>query len=649
MSGTMVGGYRVDRVLGRGGMGVVYEATQLSLNRTVALKLLSPDLGNDPSFVKRFRREGRLQALLDHPHIVTVHEAGESEHGLFIAMRFVRGRTLKDMIVARELDAGRSFRILEDIAEALDAAHDQGLIHRDIKPQNILVGSRDHAYLADFGLTQAVGETNITATGQFVGTFDYISPEQVQGERATSASDIYSFAAVVFECLTGVVPYPREGKAAVLYAHMQMPPPRVSEQRPELPEQLDAVIARGMAKDPAARYTRASEMVGDASRSFDRKTRAAFAVPAPVESPAEVGVRDAEERVPTDEAHTMPGLSGGPETRLAPLPATTGLTRRASVEPPAEHRRGLPRGVAAALAALLLAAALGVGYGTAGGDSKSKDPTGFASAGPLRVSLPTGWAESKAPPDVPGFRLQDRLAVGPPGRGGGERGVVAGIASGADGPDLLPQPFTDTLAGKPVPSGAVKLGGKPALRYVGLEPSGTARRLTVFVAPTSRGVASVICLWGGTTPPSPDECDRVAGSLEVDEAQPFPLGPDRRYAGAVSRAIERLNTARSRAGSALRKAKTNDGQATAAGAAGAAFRRAADQLARVTRPPQVSGPHDVLLDALRGAAGAWRDLGAAATKGDEGRYGRARRLVSRRERAVERALRAFRSAGYRFG
>ena len=189
-------------------MGVVYEARQVALGRTVALKILAGTLGMDPTFKERFRHEGRIQAALDHPHIVTIFEAGEWEDSLFIAMRLVRGPNLKEMIIARELEGARTLRILRPIAEALDSAHEAGLIHRDIKPQNILVGSRDRAYLADFGLTKGIDDAGLTQTGQFVGTIDYIAPEQIRGEQATSACDIYALAAVLYECLTrrGAVP-----------------------------------------------------------------------------------------------------------------------------------------------------------------------------------------------------------------------------------------------------------------------------------------------------------------------------------------------------------------------------------------------------------------------------------------------------------
>ena len=297
--GTTLAGYEITGVLGQGGMGVVYEATQISLNRTVALKVLAPHLGDDILFRERFVREGQIQAGMEHAHIVTVYEAGTSEHGFFIAMRLIRGPNLKDMIVSRELDPGRTLRILTPIAEALDVAHAAGLIHRDIKPQNILVGSMDQAFLADFGLTKASGEKSLTRTGQFVGTFDYISPEQIKGERATKRSDVYALAAVLYECLSGLVPFPKDSEAAVLYAHMAEDAPKLTEQRPELPATLDEVIAKGMAKDPAERYESGGQLLLEANRSFTRRTRAAFTPPRPIETPQETGIRSAEVDVPT--------------------------------------------------------------------------------------------------------------------------------------------------------------------------------------------------------------------------------------------------------------------------------------------------------------------------------------------------------------
>src|SRR4051794_13460389 len=320
--GTENAGYRIEGILGQGGMGVVYEATQLSLSRTVALKLLAANLSDDPAFRERFRREGLLQAAIDHPNIVTVYEAGDTDQGLFLAMRLVRGPNLKDMILARELDAGRSLRILAPIADALDVAHGQGLIHRDIKPQNILVSGRDHAYLADFGLTKAPGEKSLTKTGQFVGTLDYISPEQIRGKPASAASDIYALAAVLYECLTGVVPYPKDSEAAVLYAHMSDEPPSVTEARPELPSALDAVVRRAMSKEPEERHATASELMRDAEEAFSRKTRAAMTPPGPVEGPEEIGIRPPESSVGTREARAQDSDELAAATRIGGPEAT---------------------------------------------------------------------------------------------------------------------------------------------------------------------------------------------------------------------------------------------------------------------------------------------------------------------------------------
>jgi hypothetical protein len=299
--GTQVAGYRIEGVLGHGGMGIVYSARQIALERLVALKILAPQLSADESFRQRFRREGQVQAAIDHPHIIPIYEAGEIDGALFITMRLVRGPTLKDLIVARQLEAARTLRILKPIAQALDAAHEVELIHRDIKPQNILVGHHDHPYLADFGLTKGANEVGLTRTGQFVGTTDYVAPEQIRGEQAGAPSDVYSLAGVLYECLTGVVPYAKPSDAAVLFAHMMEPPPLVTDQRPDLPAALDEVVARGMSKDPSARHPRASDLIAEAERAFGRRIRAAITPPGPLEVPEETGIRFPEQKIATHE------------------------------------------------------------------------------------------------------------------------------------------------------------------------------------------------------------------------------------------------------------------------------------------------------------------------------------------------------------
>ena len=253
-------------------MAVVYSATQLDLDRQVALKVIADELSQSPEFVARFRREGRLQAALEHPNAVTVYEAGESVLGLYLAMRLIPGSTLALLMQERALDAPRALRLLGQVADALDAAHAAGLVHRDVKPQNVLVGDADDAYLGDFGLMRVGGAAGMTATGGLLGTIAYLAPEVIQGEEAVPASDRYAFAAMTFECLTGTVVYPRGTEAAVLYAHTSEPPPRASSRRRALPEALDEVFAKALAKDPAGRPSSARSFldgVGDALKAAD--------------------------------------------------------------------------------------------------------------------------------------------------------------------------------------------------------------------------------------------------------------------------------------------------------------------------------------------------------------------------------------------
>ena len=264
--GALVAGYEIGDVLGRGGMATVYEAREPSSGREVALKVFAAASGMDPSFRERFRREGRIQAAIDHPSIATVYEAGEWEDALFIAMRLVRGPTLKDLTIAGALESERLLRILTPVAAALDAAHAAGLIHRDVKPQNILVGEGDRAFLADFGLTKGHGDTVLTRAGEFVGTIDYCAPEQIRGEPATTAADVYSLGAVLYECLTGTVPFSRHTDAAVMYAHLSEPPPLASAERADLPLAIDQVVSRALAKDPHQRQPAAGTLMADAAQ-----------------------------------------------------------------------------------------------------------------------------------------------------------------------------------------------------------------------------------------------------------------------------------------------------------------------------------------------------------------------------------------------
>jgi len=280
-TGTGAGSYRIEEVLGRGGMGVVYRARHVEHGREVALKMLGGELSSDPEFVARFRREGRLQASLEHPHVVTVYEAGESEHGLYLAMRLIRGSTLAALMEGRALDASRALALLAQVADALETAHAAGIVHRDVKPQNALVGDSDDAYLGDFGITRRGGATSVTAPDRLMGTVAYLAPEVIKGGEATPASDRYAFAAMVFECLTGTAVYPRTSQAAVLYAHTNEPPPRISRRRDELPRSLDDLFDRALAKDPGRRPDSATALIAVVRGELERAGAADLGPPPP--------------------------------------------------------------------------------------------------------------------------------------------------------------------------------------------------------------------------------------------------------------------------------------------------------------------------------------------------------------------------------
>ena len=257
--GSHVAGYRLDEQIGRGGMAVVYRAHDPRLDRRVALKFLAPDLASDESFRQRFIRESRAAAAVDHPHILPVFEAGESGGVLFIAMRYVEGGDVRTLInQVGPLAAARAVRIITQVASALDAAHERGLVHRDIKPGNILLDSSDgsdHVYLSDFGLSkQALSSSHLTATGQFLGTLDYVAPEQIEGRPVDGRADLYALACAAFEMLSGSPPFARDQRLAVMWAQLSEPPPALTARRRDLPPAVDQVLAKALAKSPDDRY-----------------------------------------------------------------------------------------------------------------------------------------------------------------------------------------------------------------------------------------------------------------------------------------------------------------------------------------------------------------------------------------------------------
>jgi protein kinase-like protein len=267
--GAEIAGYRVESFIGRGGMAVVYRAKDLRLGRKVALKLLAPELSANERFRQRFIRESRLAASIDHPNIIPIYEAGEAEEHLYIVMRYVEGSDLHTLLENDgPLDEPHILSFFAQLGGALDAAHTSGLVHRDVKPGNIMIASGagpedlNHVYLTDFGLTKRSSSlSGFTTTGHFIGTIDYVAPEQISGKAVDGRTDIYALGCVLYQCLTGTLPYHRDDDAALLWAHLVEPPPSVTSIRAELPPGLDDVIGKAMAKDPDDRYDTCRVMV----------------------------------------------------------------------------------------------------------------------------------------------------------------------------------------------------------------------------------------------------------------------------------------------------------------------------------------------------------------------------------------------------
>jgi CheY-like chemotaxis protein len=266
--GSVFAGHRIEAVAGRGAMGVVYRAVDLALDRTVALKVIAPELAGDAVFRKRFEHECRLAAAIEHPRVVQIHHAGTEDGLLYVTMRYVDGSDLRALLSReRRLAPARAAAILAQVADGLDEAHRLGLVHRDVKPANILLATsegRERAYVADFGLIRRRGEgSGLTATGFAIGTPDYMAPEQARGDPVDARTDIYALGCVAFRALTGCLPFERATDLDKLWAHVHDPPPHLLDACPELPAQLDAVVDRALAKDPADRQPTAAEFARD--------------------------------------------------------------------------------------------------------------------------------------------------------------------------------------------------------------------------------------------------------------------------------------------------------------------------------------------------------------------------------------------------
>jgi len=360
-SGDRIAGYRLEEQIGQGGMAVVYRAHDERLDRLVALKVLAPGLTADTAFRTRFIRESRAAAAVDHPNIIPVYDAGDAGGFLFISMRYVQGGDVRSLLRdGHSPEPARAWHIISQVASALDAAHSRGLVHRDVKPANILLDAssrtnaksgqasgdpHDHVYLSDFGISKQTLASHLTSTGQFVGTLDYIAPEQVEGQAIDGRTDEYSLACAAFELLCGSPPFQRPTSLALITAHLTEPPPSLLARRAGLPASADAVLTKAMAKSPAQRYASCEQFATDLGRALGLLPGAVAAVADRGAGSGAVadGLQGADQQKPwpaTELADPVPAAAapgGSPGPAAAAFDASTLLAGQQGVQPGAQH------------------------------------------------------------------------------------------------------------------------------------------------------------------------------------------------------------------------------------------------------------------------------------------------------------------------
>ncbi|HVY77951.1 MAG TPA: serine/threonine-protein kinase [Solirubrobacterales bacterium] len=397
--GDEFAGYRIERRLGRGGMGLLYLAIEPGLERRVALKLIAPEAAVDEVFARRFAEESRIAASIEHPNVVPIYAAGEEDGVPFIAMRYVAGADLARRL-AREgrLPPAAAVELIAQIGNGLDAIHAAGLVHRDVKPANVLLGGdagAEHAYITDFGVARNVAtESGLTQTGRFVGTLDYVAPEQISGGQIDARVDVYALGCLLYKLLTGEVPFPREGEAARLYAHLHDPPPAPSLYVPEVSMALDDVVVRAMSKQPDDRYPSAGDLGRAAQAAFRGEEPA---LPERTVATGAAATRTAESVVTTASPGTEAPAQGPPTAPTGRLADGDEPARAGS----AGHRRwALAGGAGALIVAAVIAVLLVSGDGEGGGGARegAGESAAAASQGKGKSTQLKSEPESKPKP-----------------------------------------------------------------------------------------------------------------------------------------------------------------------------------------------------------------------------------------------------------
>jgi serine/threonine-protein kinase len=525
--GEEFAGYRLVSVLARGGMSIVFRAENPRLGNVIALKVLDPALASDDVFRTRFLEESRIAASMNHPNVIPIHDMGSSDGLLYIAMRCVTGTDLRQMLNKRgRLQPDTAVFLLEQAARALDAAHRRGLVHRDVKPGNLLVeraddgSDPDHVYLADFGITKQLGgRTGLTSSGQFLGTIDYVAPEQIRGISVTGRADQYSLGCVLYECLTGRVPFEKDLDAAIIFAHVEESPTMPTVLRPDLPPAVDEVFARVLAKNPDERYETCKDFITAAREALGHladplspsgSLRPPGTESAPASDLAEPGPVPAELSHESAGAFEAPTANWSSFTSAPPLaPAELPTPAGPSEGEPRSRRRRRDRGWLAAAAALVLVVggtAAGVTIVLTGGHG-TKTPTPGSSTGATGTSSAPSLAVPTVAGKIPVGQTPSYIDVAPNGK-------FAYVANPGAGAITVLNTASDQV------SGTIKIPQGPP-QFVSFSPDGRTAYVSVY---NSRASVHLVAFIDTAT-------NAVTATVSVNNLRPGPTtaSPDGRF------------------------------------------------------------------------------------------------------------------------
>ncbi len=653
--GERLADYEVEAVLGVNETGTVYRAWQLSLERTVALKILSEELANDAQLQERFRLEAGHAARLDHPNIVPVFELGEAEGMLFLAMRFVDGVTLSDSLASGGMTPRETLHVLQPIGAALDAAHDVGLVHGDIKPENILISAAGHPYLTDFGIAKRSVAQGTTNARGFLGSAGHAAPEQINGEEVTRGTDIYALTGLLFRCLSGRAPFEHDTESSLLRAHLEADPPRFEDLGFGVPDALEDLIARGLAKRAEDRFVTAGSLMDEAEwalsllpdSALDEVSLPLGVLPhsAPDEVSLPLGVLP---HSAPDEVSLPPGLPGAwepvesPEDRPKPRVGDR-VQPRPLAAPVAPSRSFWARphafplaGALVAAAALLCAVAGFVAVGSGGGADERE-----IAVGQLRLRYDASW--DTADTSLPGLRLAAAEGL-VRAEGTSEGRLAAGVvADPGSGPGPAPEELRARWREEVTPT-RVRLGDVEAYAYrAPLKQEGT--QLSYFI-PTERHYLAVAC-----ETPAPDDadfvraCEAVVASASVAGNAARPVGASAAVVSKLEGAMSELRRDRRRQVRLL-NSRSAAAKARGAGMLARSHRSFARSLRSGSVPLQDRAGIERVATSAAAVAKVFDQLAAMAKRKSYRAYDRARVRLTSADRRLRSAIAGLRALGY---